>query len=377
MRKKILGIEDICTVLFAFITMGILGAMAIKLAFLGPVAQTMKDFSFTDIFYHVLQENGTADTSHVITIVDMTDLPSREAIADKLEEIEAIGPKVVGVDVVFEGLKDDTLSDLRLANIAENENIVFSYRVQDYVDDSIGYSKEIHSFFAQGMKAKEGYTNFERRLIGGLKRNVTLRLRSMGQDRSDSFVWRVASVFSDGQIAELQQEKLAVNFRPTIFRVIPSDSIQAYRDWIEGHVVLFGATAELADRHYTPLGEMPGVELIAYSVQTMLENSQVRTLPVVLIAVISFLVVLLTHIMRKQYLRWGQRLTTDWLRFMLTSTFFVGLLVTLWTILLVWIAFLIFYFTGYNVNLGWAMAAIPFLGGAKEFYGIMAIRSGQ
>ena len=376
MLKKLLTIEDICTVLFAFTTMGILGAMAINLAFLGPVAQTMKDFSFTDIFYHVLQEQSTPDTSRVITIVDMTDLPSREAIVEKLEEVEACNPKVVGVDVVFEGTKPDTVSDMRLLSLASNEHFVFSYRMQDYVDDTIGYSHEAHSFFANQTNVNEGFTNYERRLIGGLKRNVSLQMRSMGKDCDNSFAWQVAFCYSDKQLQEIEERTLAVNFRPTVFRVIHPDSILEHQDWIEDQIVLFGAMNELADRHYTPLGEMAGVELIAYSIQTLLEHSEIRTLPIVLVILISFIVVLLTHVLRKQYIRWAEVRKPQWLSFFLTSTFFIGLLVTIWIIFLVWISFLLFYYTGYNINLGWAMAAIPFLGGAKEFYGIMAIRSG-
>ena len=376
MLKKILSIEDVCTVLFAFITMGILGTMAINLAFLGPVAQTMKDFSFTDIFYHVLQEHSTPDTSRVVTIVDMTALPSREAIAEKLEEIELCKPKVVGVDVVFEGERPDTMSDMRLRALAADNRFVFSFRLQDYVDDSIGYARETHSFFSDQTNVTEGFTNYERRLIGGLKRNVSLKMRSMGCELANSFAWKVASLYSDGQLRQFEENKLTVNFRPTVFRVVHPDSILTHRDWIEDQIVLFGAMNELADRHYTPLGEIAGVELIAYSIQTLLENSEIRTLPIVLIIIISFLVVLLTHTLRKHYIRWAGSRKPEWVSFFLTSTFIIGLLVTLWIVFLVWISFLIFYYTGYNINLGWAMAAIPFLGGAKEFYGIMAIRSG-
>ena len=49
------------TVLFAFATMGLLASMALNLSFLNPVAQTMKGFSLTDIYYHVMAEYGERD----------------------------------------------------------------------------------------------------------------------------------------------------------------------------------------------------------------------------------------------------------------------------------------------------------------------------
>lgn len=54
----------------------------------------------------------------------------------------------------------------------------------------------------------------------------------------------------------------------------------------------------------------------------------------------------------------------------MTSTFVVGMLLFIWSSILVGISFVLFYKTNLCVNLGWALAAIPFLGGAKEFFGL-------
>lgn len=366
-------LENVMTVVFAFAGMGILIMLALKLTYLGPVAQTMKDFSLTDVYYYALKENGNPDTSRVITIVDMTDLPDRAAIADGLERLMAMNPKAVGVDVVFEGNKPDTLADHWLTELARDTNIVFSYRVEDYVDDTIGYGSEVHSFFSEEVQPKEGFTNFERRLVGGLKRNLTLSLRCQGTMRK-SLVEQVAEQYAGTAIPHHDAEKLDVNFRPTAFRTLSSDSIEYYRDWIEDHVVLYGATHELADIHYTPVGEMAGIELLAYSIQTLLEQNEVKHFGRWVTALLSFLIVLITHLGRNAYLKWAKARKSPLLGFFLTITFVVGLLTSLWTIMLVWIGFLVFYMTGYSLNWGWAMAAIPFLGGAREFYKLVVER---
>ena len=148
-------------VAFAFAAMGLLVALALNLSFLNPVAQTMKGFSLTDIYYHVLQEYGTADTSRVVTIVDMTDLTDRGRIADVLGEIDSLHPKGIGVDIVFEGWKPDTLGDMRMMEVADGCNsVIFSYRLRDYVNDSIGYAEETHSFFADVVPVKEGFVEY-------------------------------------------------------------------------------------------------------------------------------------------------------------------------------------------------------------------------
>ena len=183
-----------------------------------------------------------------------------------------------------------------------------------------------------------------------------------------SFVQEVAMRYTDGQLLEHKSDDLNINFRPTVFRVISPDSIAEHRDWIEDHVVLFGATHELADMHYTPLGEIAGIELLAYSLQTIFEQTEIRYPDLWVTIVLSFFIVLFTFMWRRQYMKWAKSRESEWLRFFLTTTFVVGSLLFIWSAILVGFGFITFYITGISVNLGWAMAAIPFLGGADEFF---------
>ncbi|MBR1527460.1 MAG: hypothetical protein IJ640_12525, partial [Prevotella sp.] len=70
------------------------------------------------------------------------------------------------------------------------------------------------------------------------------------------------------------------------------------------------------------------------------------------------------------YMKWAKSNKSEWMRFFLTSTFVVGIVLFIWSAFLVWLTFLIFMTTDISINLGWAMAAIPFIGGAGEFYGL-------
>ena len=289
-------------VLLAFTAVGLLATLAINLSFLSPVSQIVKSFSFSDIYYNVLTESAQPDTSRVITIVDITDLPDRREIADVLVKVADMKPKVMGVDIIFEGRKPDSLSDNRLTTIAQGDsNIVFSYRLSDYANDSVGYRNDVHSFLRE---------------------------------------------------------------------VIHPDSINHNRELIEGHVVLIGAVNELADTHYTPLGQIAGVELQAYAIQTLLEHSEVRHLNIWITALLSFVLVLITYFYRKGYINWAKSRKPQMLGFLLSSTFAVGIVLFIWTAILVGFTFLLFCSTGISVDLGWALAAIPFLGGAYEFFGI-------
>lgn len=370
-RKNLSMLARPCmVVLLAFTAVGLLATLAINLSFLSPVSQIVKSFSFSDIYYNVLTESAQPDTSRVITIVDITDLPDRREIADVLVKVADMKPKVMGVDIIFEGRKPDSLSDNRLTTIAQGDsNIVFSYRLSDYANDSVGYRNDVHSFFREVIPINEGFTNFERQFYGGIKRKTSLELRCRGEERT-SFAGNIATLFSDGKLTRRREKELNINFTPTVFRIIHPDSINHNRELIEGHVVLIGAVNELADTHYTPLGQIAGVELQAYAIQTLLEHSEVRHLNIWITALLSFVLVLITYFYRKGYINWAKSRKPQMLGFFLSSTFAVGIVLFIWTAILVGFTFLLFCSTGISVDLGWALAAIPFLGGAYEFFGI-------
>lgn len=360
-------------VLFAFATMGLMALLALNLSFLSPVAQVMRNFSLTDIYYHILKDTGSSEPSHVITIVDMTDIMDRDALASVIEDIEECRPKVLAVDMLFSGERDDSIGNAHLIRVAQQyPNIVYSYKLGDYVDDSVGYTSEQHSFFTDEVSVKEGFTNFERTLYGAMKRSVSVCRRVNGEVRN-SLALQVADIYADGKLEKVEADDYHINFCPRTYHVIPADSILQHRQWVENRIVLFGAMHEQIDTHTTPLGDIPGVELIAYSIQTMLEQAEVRHPSVLFTIVFSFVVVLVTYLLRLAYMRWAKKRKSQWLSFMLTSTFVVALVMFFWSAVLVGIGFFIFYTTNLSVNLGWALAAIPFLGGADEFFGL-AIR---
>ena len=356
-------------VVYAFLALGLLAMLALNLSVLNPVAQTMKGFSVTDIYYHVLQDYETPDTSRIVTIVDMTDIQDRYQLAEMLDQIEAFNPKVVGVDIVFEGYKDE-MGDMRITRSARQwDNTVFSYRLRDWKDTSTGYATEIHSFFIDpddSVKISEGFTNYERVLYGGLKRKANLNRKVCGEPRN-ALVAEVIMRYTDGQFEGNITDDVNINFSPKVFRVVPYDSIAYHRDWIEDHIVLYGATHELADMHYTPIGEIAGIELLAYTIQTMLEQTEVRTPSTTATIILSFLIVLVTRIGRQAYLKWARSFKSEFVVFFLTTTFVIGILLFFWTAILVGAAFIMFTKTSISLNLGWALAAIPFLYGANEF----------
>ena len=91
--------------LLSFLSVGVFALIAVNLSFLNPIAQAVRTFSLTDMYYQALIENP--DTSRAITVVDMSELYTRSEVAALLYDIENAHPKVVGVDITFQDKRTD------------------------------------------------------------------------------------------------------------------------------------------------------------------------------------------------------------------------------------------------------------------------------
>jgi CHASE2 domain-containing sensor protein len=176
----------------------------------------------------------------------------------------------------------------------------------------------------------------------------------------------VADIYAGQEVVPLAAKELDINFSPVFFHVVPPDSVLACRDLIEDRVVLFGAMKEEADMHYTPQGKIAGVKLLAYAVETMLRQNQIRHVPEWLTVVVSLLIVFVTVVMLKWYGKIRQKKTL--MRVLLSASLFKGLFLFVWLSILVWAAFILFSRYQVSINLTYALAAVAFIGMANDLY---------
>ena len=355
----------------AFVLVSAFALIAYNLPFMSPIAEAIREFEMTDVYYHILQDTGGDDkeVSETVTIVDMSELYSRRELAKVLQDIEAQQPRTVGVDVVFEGLREDSLGDEMIAEAALSyDNMVFSYKLLDYINDSIGYTDAVHSFFAQeeGMVC-EGFTNMQRNLYGGIKRKLSIGRKVHG-NIVPSFITMVAGMYEGKDSFATNESDVNINFIPRKFRVVSPDSIASHPEWIMEKLVLFGAMKDEYDMHYTPLGKMAGTELLAYSIETLLEQSEVKEVSKWLTAVMAFLLVLLTQVVFSCYTVYAKRVKNRMLRFLLSASFMRGYLMFFWIAIWMWVAFILFYKYDVTLNMGWALSAMAFLVLAQSIY---------
>lgn len=356
--------------MLAFVLVITFALIAFSLPFMSPVAEAIKEFDMTDVYYQILQDTDDGEeVSDVVTIVDMSELYSRRELAKVLQDIEVQHPKVVGVDVVFEGLKEDSIGDEMIAEVVlSNDNIVLSYKLLDYVNDSIGHKTTVHSFFVDEDGAvKEGFVNMSRNLYGGIKRKLSLSGRAEGKI-VPSFITMVSNLYAGKEVDKVEESDLNINFIPRHYRVVNTDSIALHPEYIKNKLVLFGAMKDEYDMHYTPLGKMAGVELLAYSIETLLGQAEVKKPSGWVTAVISFLLVLLTQVLLWSFRAQAKKLKNRALRFLMSTTLISGYLMFFWIAVWMWVAFMVFYLYDIALDMGWALSAMAFLVLAQNIY---------
>ncbi len=349
--------------ILAFCLVGVYAMAAFNLKVFNPIAEILDDYSFTDFYYKLQAGAGVQDTSRIVTIVDMTELRKRRDFADLFMEVNALKPKAVGVDVVFEGYKEEDLAGDTLLDMAvkQLQNFVFSYKIIDSME-----GETVHSFFTPSDSVTEGFTNMPRQLYGGMKRSVSIG-REVGGVVQPSFIKRVADIYAGQEVTALADKDLNINFSPKYYRVVPYDSIFENRDLIEDHLVLIGAMKEEGDMHYTPQGKIAGVELLAYAAETMLMQSEIKHASTGVTIIVSFFVVFFSVILLSKYKDFTTKKKT--LGHVLLSTSLVrGLLVCGWVSVIVWITFLLFCRYNYSISLVIAMSAIALIYMATNLY---------
>ena len=259
--------EMVITVV-AFLLIAIFCLITFHLDVFNPVARGLKGFTTTDIFYDMMLASP-ADTSSTIVIVDITQLHDRDSIATVLEEVDAIEPAAIDVDVVFEYPKEPQ-GDMHLVNVAATlSNAVFSFKMMDPDKEGKEFTRQVHSFFAEELGLTEGFVNVDRRMT----RDIPLCLEMKGE-AYPSATARMMEVIQGKPFDYKSHRSQPINYEPTVFRIIPYDSIQHYAQYISGHIVMFGGAYESVDVLYTPLGQMYGIEVLCYALKTMLEMKQ-------------------------------------------------------------------------------------------------------
>ena len=336
---------------------------------LDPVKRAIGNFSFTDIYYEILKETSLPDTSRVITIVDITDVTNRSDFARLIDSIGQHNPKVMGVDVCFDQVGEDYEGNDALVAAVEQykDNMVFSMKLLDWENDSTGWTTAIHSFFHEFVDITEGTTNMPRSLYESTKRQVPLNEVYKGKECM-SISTQVSNMYADRDVTKGRRGDININFSPMAFHKLLPEEVGTHPELISNRIVLIGALYEDVDTHWTPVGKIAGVELLAYGIQSLLYDKEVKTLPLPLMCLVSLLMIFLVEVLQVWYLEFTGESENLFVKFVIGSGYILGILTFLFTSLFLGVSFLVFAKYNLSINIAWAMSVITFLGTSRSMY---------
>ena len=367
--------DHFIVVLSGLLLLGLLRVITINIDFLNPIADALDNFSVTDIIFEIQHDESKAKTNEMITLVDMTELSDRGDIANLLQEINVCEPLVVGIDLIFEGRKDDPLANELLMDAvnALGDKAIFSTKLVDYNSEDEIFTRSVRSFFAEEIPITEAYTNLNDDMEGRRIRDFSIKQPLLG-DTLMSFPAKIASRFN-GSVQQLDFEDLLINFKNEDFPVVKYDEIAQNAELIEGHVVLVGTMLEEQDMHNTPLGKMPGMKLQAYSLLTLLEQKVIKKTPVWIEWLLVFLICYLLEItidLVWQFVKKKDRSAI--FVFLKESNIVSVILLFFWMIVVCWIMYILFIRNSIIINGGLILAMMALVCEARDI--LMAIIKG-
>ena len=294
--KFLIHLDHLLITLLACLIMLVLGAFTFKTSLMRPVAKALKNLSVTDIFFNIENSTMPADTCDIITIVDMTELTQRGDIGKLLSEIGDMNPLCIGVDLIFQGEKEDVEGNIILEEAISSicDKAVFSEKLTSYDNKGNEFTSTVKSYFCEVIPTENAYTNITDNMEKSTIRELTISERMNGEIIK-SFAAKIAEKV--GADINNSNKNIIINYKPTKFNVISYKEIAAKRELIDGHIVLVGTMTEETDMHLSPLGKTAGIEIQAYSLLTILEHSDIYYLPTWVNIVIGILLCLTFEIL--------------------------------------------------------------------------------
>jgi CHASE2 domain-containing sensor protein len=327
--------------------------------FLDPIAQTLKNFSFTDTYFYV--ENSSeeiADLNTDIVLFDISGCNSRLEIAEALHRINEYGPRVIGMDVIF-GISSDSedfVNDSLLNVISRCENLITACRI---VNTREGAKIE-SSYFTKLIPCHEACINIE----DGMVRHFSLSVESAGTELPTftGEILKKAYPESYRLMKDRNNKKELINYKTIYF-----DNLHIYDYFdevdIQDKVVLIGDLKDLKDYHSVPVAvdghrRVSGTIIHGYALSTVTKNRLINQMGTGSGLVTAFIITFIFCVVCCWIFNTRKRL----------SSFIMNVAQLTLIIILFFIGGIIFIKFRYNINLLFVMLGIGLAGFCTDLW---------
>jgi len=276
-----------------FIFMGLIALLPLNLGVFNPFKEALKDFDFNDVAYaSSLNKDKDTALDNRIVIVNIGHL-NRMQIADVLETVNAGNPKVIAVDIMFDGEKDPMSDGYLLQQLKTIPNLVLAARIDwspknDFLQQGVFKDQNINL----------GYVNFVGTEKGTIREFSPVENEN-GQHHL-SFAASIVKIADSAAYQRLIKRKKTVeniHYTRSPNRYLPIDGEQLLAGSVADNVfnnkiVLLGYISnspyDIEDKYLTPMNEkfagktlpdMNGVMIHANIITMILDGSYVKKVP--------------------------------------------------------------------------------------------------
>jgi CHASE2 domain-containing sensor protein len=304
--------DTIFATLWVFIFIVGLGLIPLNLYVLNPLKQSLKDFDFTDMVYSKLGANALVPIDNRIVIVNIGNA-DRAGIAGLIEKTASYNPKIIGLDVTFDGPRDPAADSLLSEVVNNTPNLVMANQI--FYPDK--HAKVVENGFFGPVSHKQGFVNMVTKDQQSIR--MFLPFETVGGKKYKSFAVSLTEAYDSLAVQHLEKrhkEFEAINYTRRLSRqgddAVDADSKVKVKDHdqyqtvepdmlmadavdssiFKGKIVLLGyvnrSPDDILDKKFTPMNkryagksvpDMNGIVVHANIISMILDKDYVKKVP--------------------------------------------------------------------------------------------------
>ncbi|HET9744321.1 MAG TPA: CHASE2 domain-containing protein [Chitinophagaceae bacterium] len=278
-----------------FLLLILLGMIKLNLYVLNPMKMALKDFDFNDIAYAKLEKGKYDSVDRRIVVVNTGDL-DRAGIGFLIEKVSAYQPKIIGLDIFFEGEREPEKDSILREALKKTKNLI-GVSVGRWENDSF---KIVPNNFDDVIE-KRGYANLIGEDVG------TIRLFSpfekVGNEKYPQIATAIVKEFDRAayeKLAKKDKKEVPINYTKRVDRYQVLEAEQVMTDNIDttgpvkikDQIVLMGYVNldpnNIEDKKFTPMNvkfagkaypDMNGIFVQANIITMILDGAYVKKMP--------------------------------------------------------------------------------------------------
>ncbi|WP_443938176.1 CHASE2 domain-containing protein [Pedobacter sp. MW01-1-1] len=289
MFKNFFNKDIILSTIAVFLVYGFLALIPLNLHILDPFKMAIRDFDFNDLAWSEMGKGTQSQTDNRIVVINIGNY-DRAGIAKTVAHAFDGQPKVVGVDVLFEGAREPMTDSILRQQLEAHPNLILANKL------NIDHEKETlqQNYFATA-KSQTAYVNFvgeETGVIRHLKPSITIEGKQ--QIAFAPMVAKMADGSAYQKLIDRKKEAEVINYTRSAdkYQILQADDFLADSNptlLLKDKIVLLGYVSEtstdILDKHYTPMNhadtgkgvpDMNGVIIHANTISMILDGNYIN-----------------------------------------------------------------------------------------------------